>query len=113
MYHSPTSTGVRDRFTSGLLASCAGVAQVVEHWIETPGVNGSTPFSRTNRPKRTAVPSARQQVSVVGVAQSAEQGILNPKVVGSIPTARTLRPLRRTSMIRSCGRSSRDRAAIS
>ena len=62
MLSTPHNTGVCDRFTSGLLASCAGVAQVVEHWLETPGVNGSTPFSRTHQPKRTAVPSARQQV---------------------------------------------------
>lgn len=91
MYHPPTSTGIRDRFTSGLLVSCAGVAQVVEHWLETPGVNGSTPFSRTTL-KRTAVPRARQQVSVAGVAQMAEQWTLTPQVVGSMPTARTLRP---------------------
>lgn len=111
MYLPPTSTGVRDRFTSGLLVSCVGVAQLVEHWLETPGVIGSTPISHTN-PKRTAVPSARQQVSDAGVAQSAEQEPLKLKVVGSTPTARTIRP-RHTSMIRSCGRSSRDRAAIS
>ena len=89
MYHSPTSTGVRDRFTSGLLASCVGVAQLVEHRIETPDVIGSTPISHTNKPKRTAVPSARRQVSVAGVAQSVEQGPLKPKVLGSTPSRRT------------------------
>ena len=43
------STGVRDRFTGGLLASCVGVAQSVERGLETPEVSGSTPDSHTKR----------------------------------------------------------------
>lgn len=51
MYHSPTSTGVRDRFTGGLLASCVGVAQLAEYPALTRNVVGSIPTAHTNRQK--------------------------------------------------------------